>query len=317
MKKNVIKVLAEKKALTVLIIVCVIMSFVSPYFLTWGNISNLLVQCSINGIMALGMTFAIIGGEFDLSIGAIMALSGISCIMLQPYLPLPLILLIVLLLGSAIGFFNGFLIAHQGANAFIITIGASVVYKGIALTVSGGQPVMGSNLNFSKISNGDLFGIPYVVLIFAACFLIAAWILSSTSFGRNVYAVGGDKEVAAYTGIKVRFYKWSLFAITGFTAALGGILLASKLNTGSAIHGDMTPMQVISAVVVGGNALSGGEGGAFSALIGILIFGVLDNALSLLNVYSYYQLGIKGILIVLIVGTGCYAATHEKKRKLI
>lgn len=316
MKQKMTEFLKDKKAFVVLVAAFIIMCFANPYFLTLSNMKNLLVQCSITGVMAFGMTFAIIGGEFDLSIGSTMALSGLLGIMLQEYLPLPLVIAVVLLTGGAIGFLNGFLIAHQGASAFIITIAASVVIKGIALTISNGQPMMGTNPRYSQIANGEILGIPYVILIFIGCFILAYWVLSRTPFGRNVYAIGGDKEVARYTGIKVRFYKWALFVITGVTASLGGILLSSRLNTGSSIQGDSMPLQVISAVVVGGNALSGGEGGAVNTVIGLLIFGLLDNALSLLNVYSYYQQGIKGLLVVLIVGMGCYTATHEKSRKL-
>lgn len=316
MRQKIRKFLVRKKALFILIAAFLVMCFVNPYFLTFSNLKNLLVQCSITGVMAFGMTFAIIGGEFDLSIGSTMALCGLLGIILQNYLPLPVVIIGVLITGAVIGMVNGFLIAHQGANAFIITIAASVVIKGIALTISNGQPMMGTNPSYGQIANGEIAGIPYVIFIFVICFLLAFWVLSSTPFGRNIYAVGGDKEVARYTGIKVKFYKWMLFVITGMTAALGGILLSSRLNTGSSIHGDSVPLQVISAVVVGGNALSGGEGGAVNTVIGLLIFGLLDNALSLLNVYSYYQQGIKGLLVVVIVGMGCYAATHEKSRRL-
>jgi len=306
---NLIK---SQKALVVLALLFVAMCFASPYFLTASNLINILVQCSINGIMAFGMTFAIIGGEFDLSIGSTMALCGLVSVMLQPYLSIPMVLLLVVAVGGVVGLLNGFLIAHQKANAFIITIASGMLVKGIALTISDGSPVIGSNAAYSTIANGTILGIPHAVTLFFLLLIVAQWVLTRTAFGRNLYAVGGDATVAAYAGIKVRFYKWSIFVITAVTAALGGILLSSKLNTGSPIHGDSVPLTVISSVVIGGTALSGGEGSALRTVVGLLIFSVLDSALNLLNIYPYYQLGLKGLLVIVIVGFDCYARNRKK-----
>jgi ribose transport system permease protein len=274
-----------------------------------------MMQCAIAGIMSYGMTFAIIGGEFDLSVGSTLSLCGLLNIMLQPWLPVYLVFPLVLAVSLLIGFCNGFLIACMRANAFIITIGTGILVKGIALTVSDGKPVLGSNALLVNFANGKFAGIPNISYIFFLALLITHYILTRSNFGRNVFAVGGNRNVAAYAGIKVQFYKCSVFMITSFTAAVSGILLSCRLNTGSSIHGDNMPLMVISAVVVGGTSLAGGEGSAFKTLVGILIFVMLDNAMSLMNVYSYYQIAIKGLLVILVVGTDCYARTHIRLKR--
>jgi ribose transport system permease protein len=313
--KRGLRFIKDEKALVVLVLFFLFLCFRSEYFLSLNNLSNLLMQCAISGIMAYGMTLAIIGGEFDLSIGSTMSLCGLLNIMLQPYLPVYLIFLLVLGVSVIIGFCNGFLIAYLRANAFIITIGSSILVKGIALTISDGKPVLGSNTMLVNFANGKLFGIPDISYIFFLVLLITQYTLTRSKFGRNIFAVGGNRNVAAYAGIKVRFYKCSVFIITAFTAAISGILLSCRLNAGSSIHGDNMPLMVISSVVVGGTSLAGGEGSALRTLVGILIFGMLDNAMSLMNVYSYYQTAIKGLLVILIVGSDCYARTHVRLKK--
>jgi ribose transport system permease protein len=313
--KKWFRFLKDEKALIILILFFLFLCFRSEYFLSLNNISNLLMQCAISGIMSYGMTFAIIGGEFDLSIGSTMSLCGLLNIMLQPYLPVYIIFPLVLTISLLIGICNGCLIAYLRANAFIITIGTSILVKGIALTISDGKPVLGSNLLLVNFANGKFAGIPNISYIFFLTLLITQYILTRSKFGRNVFAVGGNRNVAAYAGINVRFYKCTVFMITSFTAAISGILLSCRLNTGSSIHGDNIPLMVISGVVVGGTSLAGGEGSALKTLVGILIFGMLDNAMSLMNVYSYYQIAIKGLLVILIVGTDCYARTHIRLKR--
>jgi ribose transport system permease protein len=308
--KSIIRFLREEKALLILIVFFLFLCFRSEYFLSVNNLSNLLMQCAISGIMAYGMTFAIIGGEFDLSVGSTMSLCGLINIMLQPYLPAYIIFPLVIGVSIIIGLCNGVLIAYLRANAFIITIGTSILVKGIALTISNGKPVLGSNASLVSFANGKFLALPNISYVFFAVLIITQFVLTKSKFGRNVFAVGGNQNVAAYAGIKVKFYKCSVFVITACTAAISGILVSCRLNTGSSIHGDNMPLMVISSVVVGGTSLAGGEGSALKTLVGILIFGILDNAMSLMNVYSYYQTAIKGVLVILIVGTDCYARTH-------
>jgi ribose transport system permease protein len=235
--------------------------------------------------------------------------------MLQPYLPLYIIFPLVLAISLLIGICNGFVIAYLRAHAFIITIGTSILVKGIALTISDGKPVLGSNFLLVNFANGKFVGLPNISYIFFLTLLITQYILTKSKFGRNVFAVGGNRNVAAYAGINVQFYKCTVFMITSFAAAISGILLSCRLNTGSSIHGDNMSLMVISGVVVGGTSLAGGEGSALKTLVGILIFGMLDNAMSLMNVYSYYQIAIKGLLVILIVGTDSYARTHIRLKK--
>jgi ribose transport system permease protein len=313
--KKVLYFFKDEKALVILILFFLVLCLGNEYFLSMNNMSNLLMQFAVSGIMAYGMTFAIIGGEFDLSIGSTMSLCGLLNIMLQPYLPVYIIFIVVVAVSLLIGLSNGILIAYLRANAFIITIGTSILVKGIALTISDGKPVLGSSAALVSFANGKFLGLPNLSFIFFIVFVITQLVLTKSKFGRNIFAVGGNQNVAAYAGIKVKFYRCAVFIITSFTAAISGILLSCRLNTGSSIHGDNMPLMVISSVVVGGTSLAGGEGGAVKTLVGILIFGILDNAMSLMNVYSYYQTAIKGLLVILIVGTDCYARTHIRLKK--
>jgi ribose/xylose/arabinose/galactoside ABC-type transport system permease subunit len=296
----------DYKVLLILCAMVIPMSLFSPYFLTIPNLINLFSQTAIFGIMAFGMTFAIIGREFDLSVGSIMALCGVTATLLQAFLPLPLLIAAVLSLGSLIGLLNGYLVARQRLNSFIVTLGGMVLYKGVALSLSGGVPIMGTNPAYANIGSGSLLGIPIIVWLFALCLVVSQYLLSSTVFGRNLYATGGDYDVARYAGVKVVRYKQSIFVITGLTSAIAGILISSRLNTGSALHGDSAPITVIASVVIGGTSLAGGQGSALRTVVGLLILGVLDNALNLLNVYSYYQLAIKGIILVAVIGFDSY-----------
>ena len=308
-----INALRENKMILLLFAIFISMSFASPYFLTGSNMINVLMQTSTYGIMACGMSFVIISAEFDLSIGSTMSLCGLISILLAPITGQFLAIVIALLAGSAIGLANGLLIARAKISSFIVTIGMMSLVKGLALKISGGSPVISQNAWFNALGNSTVAGIPTQIVIFAGVVFISMYVLSRTRFGRNIYAVGGNMEVAFNSGINVIFQKIAAFVICSFTAAAAGILLASRLNTGSALHGDRAALSVISGVVIGGTSLSGGVGSIFKSIIGILIFTLITNSLDLLRVFSYYQTAIRGALLILIIGIDAYTRNRSAR----
>lgn len=314
---KVIQFLKVQRITILLVLIIVTMSFASPYFLTKATIINILLQTSLFGIMACGMSFAIIGAEFDLSVGSIMSLCGLLSIQLSNYMNQITAIIIAMVIGCFIGLLNGLLVSKGHISSFIVTIGTMGIVKGIALKISGGTPIISDSKWFGLIGSGTLLGIPNLLIIFLLVILISAYCLKRTRFGRNVYTIGGSMEVAHNSGINVNFYKTAIFMISAFTAALAGILLASRLNTGSALLGDNAALSVISGVVIGGTSLSGGVGSIYKSVTGMLVITLITISLDLLGIYSYYQTAIRGLLLVLIIGLGAYEKYQKGARSSV
>lgn len=298
--------LLKEKALSSSIVIFIIISLVSPYFLLFGNISNLLVQISVYGIVALGMTFAIIGGEFDLAVGSMVSMSAVLVVGLEPVMGLILAMGVALSSGFVLGLINGLLVSRAKINSFIVTFGSMVMVKGLALTYTNGRPIISKSLILNQTGDMRFLQIPVIVFIFIALLGICHFVLSYTRFGRNIYAIGGNLSVASATGINVNFYKSAIFIITGFFAAIVGILLAARLNTGSPVQGDDMTLTVIASVVIGGTSLSGGKGSVIRTLLGLFIIMFLTNAFDLLGIQPYMQKVIKGLIIISIVAFDSY-----------
>jgi ribose transport system permease protein len=219
-------------------------------------------------------------------------------------------------LGGIIGLVNGYLSVYHKTEPFIITLGMGTLLTGIAQQITDAHPVPCSNMAFMRIANSQILNVvPTLVVIMLAVLLFTYWLLRFTQFGRNLYAVGGDYEVAKYSGINVRRTKAIAFVLSGIFAALGGILLASKLNTGASTYGDTTALEVNCGVVVGGTSFAGGIGGIPQSAIGMLVFAVLENAMNMLNIDAYVQMLFKGIVIVAIIWLDCY--TRKRKREAV
>lgn len=307
------KVLKKQKATLAILLIAAAMTFLSPYFWTGNNMSSLLLQVTTLWIMAFGVTFCIISGECDLSLGANMCLTGIVAIKLQPYLPLAAIVVVVLALGAVIGLVNAFISVDQGANSFIVTLGMMMLLKGVCLVITDGQPIAGHSTAYAKFGSGQLLGIYNITWIAVIVFAICLYTLNRTQFGRNCFAVGGDKSVAAYSGINVKRHKRSTFVIAAVAAALAGFCLSAELNAGSATYGDNTALLINCGVVVGGTPFNGGYGGMVQSLIGVLLFGLLENAMNLKSITPYVQQLIRGVVIVFVIAMDCYA--RKKKRE--
>jgi len=310
---NFINYLIKKQKILILFILFfIISSIASPYFLTYENIINLLFQVSIYGIIACGVTFVTIGGEFDLSVGAMMAMSGVICVQLTNRFGLWTVIPALVLLPPIIGWIYGVLVSKLSISSFIVTLGGMFIYRGLAYLFSGSVPIASQLDNYGIFGTGKLFTVPYPVILFFIVILISEFILAKTKFGRNVFAVGGNLSVAKYTGINTSFYKTMTYIICAFTVILAGLLFSSRLNTANPLDGEDAAMSIYSAVVLGGTSLSGGEGGAIKTLIGVLLLGLITNALNLLGVFSYYQLTIKGLLLISVIFVERYYKSRNK-----
>jgi ribose/xylose/arabinose/galactoside ABC-type transport system permease subunit len=285
-----------------LICVVAVLSTLEPRFRTVENLTNIMRQTSIIGIMAVGMTFVILTAGIDLSVGSILALTGVVCASLEHRgLPAVMVVAATLLLGALIGTINGVVTTLGKVTPFVVTLGTMSIARGLSHIYTGGQPISKFGAAFRYFGTGEVVGIPVPIIIFAFTVLIAAAVLRYTILGRYMYAIGGNEEAARLSGIGVNFYKTSAYAICGMTSALGAVVLTSRLDAAESIAGMGYELDVIAAVVIGGTSLMGGRGGVWGTLIGALLIGTINNGMNLLMISSYYQLVVKGVIIVAAV----------------
>ena len=290
------------------LILVVILSVSNPFFLTAGNISNVLLQTSINGVLAIGMTFVILTRGIDLSVGSVVALAGIvsasfattsatAAVSGAPY-PVFVPIAVGLAVGVACGGIVGTIVSRFAVPAFVATLGMLSAARGLTLIYGNGRPVPALVPEFRWIGTGNILGIPLPVVILAVVFGVSWWVLTRTRFGRYIYAVGGNPHAAKTSGINVTRIRFSVYVISGALAGLAGMILSAR--TGSALPqaGIAYELDAIAAVVIGGTSLAGGVGRVTGTLIGALIIGVMNNGLDLMGIQSYYQQILKGALIV-------------------
>lgn len=277
-------------------------SIVSPNFMTRNNGFNVLRQISSNAIVAIGMTFVLLIGGIDLSVGSIIAATNcISISFMVTGIPIPAAVVIGILLGSLVGFVNGTIIAELKIPAFIMTLAMMQIARGVAYISTGGKPVRFDNDVLSLIGNGYVGSVPVPVIIMVVCIAVFAFILHKTKFGSRVYAVGGNREAAKFSGINIALIEISVYTICGTMAGIAGIILSSRMLSAQPTSGTGAEMDAIAAVVLGGTSLSGGVGTIAGTIIGALFIGVLNNGLNILGISSYWQEVIKGIVIVIAV----------------
>lgn len=289
--------------LLVFLILFVLLTVITNTFFTSRNLINVLKQVSINGIISVGMMCVLLTGGIDLSVGSIVALSGIVATTFAHPGEYPVIGPIILgvLAGAACGVVNGTLVAFLNLPAFIATLGMLSVASGVALVLSKGRPISNLSEQFRYIGGGSILGLPILIYILAAVFLIGYLILSWTKFGRYLYAIGGNEEAAKASGLSVARIKLFVYMISGICAGLAGTVLASRINAGQPNSGEGYELDAIAAVVIGGTSLNGGIGKISGTILGVLIVGVINNGMDLLNISSYYQKIVKGSIIVLAV----------------
>ena len=281
-----------------------ILSFVSNNFLTPINIVNVLRQVSINGVLAVGMTFVILTAGIDLSIGSILALAGaVAASMVTGDNPVPAVLGVIVgvLVGTACGVINGGLVAYFRVPAFVATLGMLSVARGGTLLYSGGRPIPNLSMDFRWLGQGAVFGIPVPVIIFAIVFIAAFVTLRYSVYGRRIYAVGGNPRSAKTSGINTQGIIFSAYALMGALSGLAGVMLTARTTSALPQAGVGYELDAIAAVVIGGTSLTGGIGRISYTLVGVLIIGMISNGLDLMGVSSYYQQIIKGSIIVLAV----------------
>ena len=289
--------------LLVFIMVCVIFGILNPVFFNPLNIINVIRQVSIIGVMAVGMTLVILLGLIDLSVGSIVAFAGIIAAGFQVKWggSLFLSLVIPLLIGAGIGFFNGYVSTKGEIHPFIVTLGSMSIFRGATLLIAQGKPISGMSPAFRFIGAGMIGPIPFPVILFLGCVIIVGIMLKRTVFGRYIYAIGGNREAALLSGIMVDRVKILTYTILGTLSGLSALILTSRLNSGELVAGQGYELDVIASVVIGGTSMMGGEGGVYGTLIGALLIGVISNGLNLLGVQPYWQLMVKGTIIILAV----------------
>ena len=294
--------LIKYMSLLALITLCLVISIIQPRFLTISNISTVLTQVSMNAIIAIGMTFVILTGGIDLSVGSIIAITGaVAASILTSGGNVFLAIMAAIVIGGAIGYLNGFFVARARIQAFIVTLATMTIFRGVTYVYTDGNPISGLGKAFNLIGNKKILGIPIPVLIMIVVFAIGAYILTQTRFGRYVYAIGGNEDSSRLSGIDTKNIKNLVYMISGVTASIAGIIVTSRIGSASPNAGSSYELDAIAAVVLGGTSLSGGEGRIFGTIIGALIIGVLNNSLNLLNVSTFYQSIVKGAVILLAV----------------
>jgi ribose transport system permease protein len=280
-------------------------------FLSAQNLLNIMRQSSIVGIMAIGSTFVIIGGGFDICVGSLLALAAAMALGLQEYMPWYYAVILVLAMGSAVGFVNGFLTAKVKIVAIITTLGTMTILRGMTYLYTGGYPKVGIWEDFKFLGSGYIGPIPFPIIVLLVMVVFWQFILSKTKLGRYSCAVGGNKEAARLSGVPVDFYHIMTFVIGGVMAAMSGIIYASRLNSATPIAGQGYELDAIAATVIGGTSVSGGEGSIVGTLIGVLLLNVVTNMFNLLGINVYAQYLIKGVIILTVVGFDSY--TKSKK----
>lgn len=286
----------------VLLILCIIMAVFAPHFLEFGNLLNVARQVSINAVLAAGMTFVILTGGIDLSVGSALALAGVLAVGLDA-LGVPGFFAVLggIITGALCGLLNGVLIAKLKLPSFIVTLGALTYLRGLAYVTTGAYPLIKTDLSFGFLGGGSLGPIPMPVIIALIVFIISYIVLTRTTFGRHVYAIGGNEQAARLTGIKVDWNVLWVYTISGICAGIAGIIFSARLLSAQPTGGQGYELDAIAAVILGGTSFVGGVGSIVGTLIGVLIIGVLNDGLVLMNVPFFYQQIIKGAVIVIAV----------------
>ena len=301
--KKYLQIAIKYNTVLIFLVMLVVSAIVSDVFFTPVNLFNLIRQVTPVGIISMGMLVVILTGGIDLSVGSVVAMVGVLCALLTQTMPLYLALTISLVCGIIIGSASGYLVSVHKVAPFIATLALMSIIRGLGFIISKGAPVPVSR-NASQLTDfgsGNCMGIPNPALVLALIFIITAVLLRYNVFGRIVIAIGSNEEAVRLSGINVRAYKFSVYAITGFLSALAGIITTARTAVGSPVMGAGMELDVIATVVIGGASLNGGKGSAINTLLGVLILGMIGNIMNLMNIPAYSQQVIKGLIIILAV----------------
>lgn len=301
--KKVLNWVKQNMIMFAFIILFIIFSFASPVFLTSSNLLNVTRQISFRGIAAIGMMFVILTGGIDLSIGSTVQLVNVICplLMVKQGVSMGMSVAACFAVALLIGLINGLLVAKVKIPPMIVTMASMNAVNGAAFLISGGQPVFGFDDKFAVLGQGYLGVVPIPTIIMFVVFIIGAFILNKTTYGRNLYAIGGNEEAARLSGVNVDNVKIAAYVADSLFACAAGILMLSRLMSGTPNTGKGFEFEVITAVVLGGVSVSGGSGRVFSVVFGVLIIGILNNGLTLLGLNTYWQLVFNGLVLVIAV----------------
>ena len=279
------------------------LTFASPFFLTTGNLSNILVQASVIALLAGGQTFVILTGGVDLAVGAVTALAGAIAghlmikLGVNPYVAI----MAALAIGAAVGVFNGYLVAFVGIPSFIVTLGGLTLWRGLAYESTGGFDNSGMPEPIPFIGYGTFLGVPMPTIITGIFFVVMAFILSSTKLGRYVYAMGSNEMGARQVGINIRWYKLSVYVISGLCCALSAVVLMARMDTSSGKMAQMFELDAIAAVILGGTSLFGGRGSIWGSLLGAVLITMIRNGMNLMEISQFKQMMAIGAVVIIAV----------------
>ena len=288
-----------------LIVVSIVMVFASDSFLSYGNITNILRQVSINALIAVGMTFVILTGGIDLSVGAVMALAGtVAAGLMAGGMNGVLALIICLGVGCGFGLANGAFVAFAGMPPIIVTLATMGIARGLGLIYTGGYPISGLPSWINWFGEGRVLGLQTPIVIMLVVYVLGWVLLERTPFGRYVYAIGGNETATRLSGVRVARSKLIIYGISGLTASIAAIVLTGRLMSGQPNSGQGFELDAIAAVVLGGTSIAGGRGSLIGTLLGALLLGVLNNGLNMVGVNPYVQTVVKGVIILLAIYIG-------------
>ncbi|NND65421.1 MAG: ABC transporter permease [Gammaproteobacteria bacterium] len=291
------------RALIILIVLSGIFTAIAPHFLSFQNLTNITLATATIGILAIGAAFVLGGRGLDLSVGSVIALSGVAAVQFTHWLGLawPATIVLCLIVGASAGIANGFVVTRMRVPPFIATLGMLGIARGLALSISGGRPIYGLEQPLVWLGQGRLLGIPIPAILFLCLGLIAHLVLTRTRFGTYTLAIGSNHAAAAKAGIRVRRHNLKLYALSGLLAGVAGLVFIGRVNAADPAVGTMYELTAITAAIIGGTNLFGGRASVIGAMLGALIMGVLQNGLNLMAVPSYYQQILIGLILIVAV----------------
>lgn len=290
------------RSVLILLFICVVATILSKNFLSVSNLFNVIRQVAVGGLVACGMTFVILTGGIDLSVGSIVGLTGaLSAGVLRTTDNILLAVFVAVMVGVLCGMVNGFFVSYCGIPAFIATLGMMTLLRGCVLVYTRGSPIAVKNAVYKFIGKGSFLGVPLPIVLVIIFFLLGHYVLTQTPFGRAVYALGGSREAARLAGIRIRVTEWMVYTINGLMCSVAGIVLTSRLASAQSTGGEGIEMDAIAAVILGGTSLSGGSGFILPTVVGAIIMGIIDNLLTLMKIDPHATNIVKGIVILLAV----------------
>ena len=308
-------ILQKNVPFLILIFLLVLFTFIAPNFMTFGNLRTLIRQISFAGISAVGLMFVMISGGIDLSIGSQIVFSNVllAIMMVDWKLPPAVAIPLILLVGTGLGAINGFLCIKLNIHPLIITLGTSAIFKGMGYIINRSRNIMGFPDSFRWFGQGYVWGIPVPVIVMIVVALIGSFILTKTYFGRQIFALGGNEEAARLAGVNINRMKVTLFMICGFISSITTVLLLSRVFAGQTITGQGLEFDCLTAALLGGVSFKGGEGNVFGLMVGMLIIGVLNNAMQLATFPDFSQTVVKGTVLLIAVAFDVYQKNRKAK----